>query len=66
MVQQIAMNHTYVIIMAGGEGTRLAPHSTPGRPKQFKKGTIRVLNGVLKLEYEIAGVRQMARLAHNR
>lgn len=29
------MNNTYVLIMAGGEGTRFAPLSTPEKPKQF-------------------------------
>ena len=29
------MNHVYVLIMAGGEGKRFAPLSTPDRPKQF-------------------------------
>lgn len=29
------MNHVYVLIMAGGEGTRFQPLSTPARPKQF-------------------------------
>lgn len=28
-------NHTYAVIMAGGEGTRFAPLSTPEKPKQF-------------------------------
>ncbi|MBI4212449.1 MAG: mannose-1-phosphate guanylyltransferase [Deltaproteobacteria bacterium] len=28
-------NHLHVILMAGGEGTRFAPLSTPERPKQF-------------------------------
>lgn len=27
--------HTYAVILAGGEGTRFAPLSTPDRPKQF-------------------------------
>ena len=30
------MRH-FALIMAGGEGTRLAPLSTPERPKQFVK-----------------------------
>lgn len=29
------MFNTYILIMAGGEGTRFAPLSTPDRPKQF-------------------------------
>lgn len=29
------MNNVYILIMAGGEGTRFAPLSTPDRPKQF-------------------------------
>lgn len=29
------MDHLHVLIMAGGEGTRFAPLSTPERPKQF-------------------------------
>lgn len=28
-------NHCYALIMAGGEGTRFAPLSTPKKPKQF-------------------------------
>lgn len=29
------MNNTYIVIMAGGEGTRFVPLSTPEKPKQF-------------------------------
>ena len=30
-------NHNYVLIMAGGAGTRLYPRSTEELPKQFQK-----------------------------
>jgi mannose-1-phosphate guanylyltransferase len=30
-----SLDHVFVVIMAGGEGTRFAPLSTPERPKQF-------------------------------
>ncbi len=29
------MNNYYVVILAGGEGTRFAPYSSPEKPKQF-------------------------------
>ena len=29
------IDHLYIVILAGGEGIRFAPLSTPDRPKQF-------------------------------
>ena len=32
---QRSLDSSYVVILAGGEGTRFVPYSTPERPKQF-------------------------------
>src|SRR6185436_2782673 len=37
MKKKLANSHNYVLIMAGGTGTRLFPRSTEKLPKQFQK-----------------------------
>ncbi|HDP95569.1 MAG TPA: hypothetical protein ENN40_09450 [Candidatus Aminicenantes bacterium] len=35
MLKETMADHNYALIMAGGQGTRFWPYSTPRRPKQF-------------------------------